>query len=465
MLVTPSLLEENAVNRDSIWQRSSAVVLSVAIAFLTGCSSDPASPTVRIDDVRLAKASAGVSVTAANPNVGHDGDVGVVVTITGSGFVAGAQPAWERGGVADSKIQVVSATVVSSTQLTATINIAPDATIDLYDVSVTNPDKKKGIGYLLFEVTQATAISGTEIAYGATDAGEVTGRAGVPGVFFFAPATGVDTLGSPGRGFDISADGRTIVGGTTINALNDHPYIYTFDGATWTYAALPKNASATMTRPLSVASDPTTGAPTLIGGWDSQGSTGPNNLNRRPRLWVPDVGGWTRVELTSTGTDDLVEDVSATSVAVGSANGRAAVWMPNGTGGWTAPVFIGPAGSDIHGVNSAGTIAVGVSGSAAVYWTNSGGVWSAALSIGGGCTSAQAIDDNARIVVNGCPKGARRVPGLVTAPYAGANVTLLGGLGDNANTTVAQNISRGGATIVGQSTVKNQATGVFWRLP
>ena len=446
-------------------RRTAAFSLSLAVALLAACSSDPASPTPRVSGGSFAKATAGPSVASANPNVGHDGDVSLVVTVTGSGFVSGAQPAWERNGVADSKIQVVSTTFVSSTQLQATINIAPDATVDLYDVSVTNPDKKKGIGYLLFEVTQATRIQGTEIAYGATDAGGVTGRAGVPGVFYFSGSTGVDTLGSPGRGFDISADGRTIVGGTTINAPNDHPYIYTFDGTSWTYGDLPKSANATMTRPLSVASDPSTGAPVLIGGWDSQGSNGPNNLNRRPRLWVPVAGSWVKVDLASAGIDDLVEDVSATGVAVGLANGRAAVWAPNGTGGWNAPTLIGTSGSELRGVNSVGTLAVGISGGAAAYWTSSGGVWSAAAGLPGGCTSAQAVDDLGRILMNGCPKGSRRVPGLIAPPYAAGNLTLLGGLGDNASTTIAQNISRGGGTIVGQSTVRSQAVGVYWRLP
>jgi len=359
---------------------------------------------------------------------------------------------------------VISTTFVSSTHLTATINIAPDATIDLYDVSVTNPDKKKGIGYLLFEVTQATAIVGTEIAYGASVAGDVTGRAGLPGVFYFSPSAGLDTLGSPGRGFDISADGRAIVGGTTITALADQPYIYTFDGTSWTYANLPKNPSAVTTRPFSVASDPVTGSPTLIGGAESLGSNGPNR-NRRPILWVPNGGGWTKVDLASAGSDDFVEDVSATGIAVGTANGRAAVWAPNGAGGWNAPLLIAASGTYLNGVNSTGTVAVGVFGGGAAYWTNSGGVWSAAVGLPGGCSSAQAIDDLGRILMNGCPKGSRRVPGLIAPPYAPANLTLLGGMGDNSNTTVAEDISRSGGTIVGQSTVRNQPVGVYWHIP
>lgn len=452
------------MNSNTTRRRNTTLGLCLALAVAAGCSSDPAAPIPRIDGVSYAKAPSGPGVSSTNPDFGHGGDVSLHVTINGSGFANGAQPAWERNGVADAKIQVVSATVVSSTQLSVTINIAPDATVDLYDVSVTNPDKKKGIGYLLFEVTQASPITGTEIAYGANDAGEMTGRTGVPGVFYFNTSTGLDTLGSPGRGFDISVDGRTIVGGTTINALNDNGYVYTFDGATWTRTNLPKNPSTTMVRPYSVASDLTTGAATLIGGSEGTGSKG-NSLSRRPRLWVLTAGVWTKIDLAAAGTDDFVLDVSPTGIAVGTANGRAAVWAPNGTGGWTLPVLIGPTGSEINGVNTAGTIAVGASGGQAVYWTSDGATWSGPTALSGGCTSAAAVDDLSRILVNTCPKGSRRVPGLIAPPYGAANVTLLGGLGDNASTTIAEDISRGGSIIVGQSTVHNQGIGVYWSMP
>jgi len=84
------------VNLDTTRCRTSAFGLSVAFAVLTACSSDPASPTIRVDGASLAKAAPGVGVTASNPNIGHDGDASLVVTITGSGFVSGAQTAWER---------------------------------------------------------------------------------------------------------------------------------------------------------------------------------------------------------------------------------------------------------------------------------------------------------------------------------------------------------------------------------
>jgi len=453
------------VNFDLTRRQTNLIGLCAVLALVGGCTSDPSGPAPRIGDVSLAKAApTGIGVTSANPNVGHDGDDSLVVTITGSGFVNGAQAAWERGGVADAKIHVRSTRFVSPTQLTATIDIAPDATVDLYDVSVTNPDKKKGIGYLLFEVTQAVAIAGTEIAYGATDAGEITGRIGVPGAFYFSGSSGLVTLGSAGRGFDISADGRTIVGGLTVSGSIDTSYVYTFDGSAWTRTDLPKDSGNPLVRARSVASDPTTGAAVLIGGNVSFSSKG-NTLSRRPRLWVPTGGAWTLVELAMVGTDGIVWDVSPTLLAVGSTGDRAAVWTPNVAGGWTAPVLIGPTGSEVTGVNTAGTLAVGTSGGHAVYWTNSGGTWSGPIIPAGGCTSGAAVDDRGRIVANDCPKGSRRVPAVIAFPYGAANVTLLGGLGDIGNVLAAEDISRGGNYIVGQATLHGQTTGVYWSIP
>ena len=97
----------------------------------------------------------GPSVTATSPASGREGDVGLVVAVLGSGYVAGAQAAWERNGVPDPKITVQSTVFISSTELQATISIAPDADIALYDVSVT-VNGKNGIGTELFTVTSST---------------------------------------------------------------------------------------------------------------------------------------------------------------------------------------------------------------------------------------------------------------------------------------------------------------------
>jgi hypothetical protein len=130
------------------------------------------------------------------------------------------------------------------------------------------------------------------------------------------------------------------------------------------------------------------------------------------------------VQLGLGGTDGEVLDVAANGVAVGSTGNRAAVWMPNGTNSWAAPALLGATASELHGVNTAGNLAVGTDGAHAAYWTYSGTAWSGPNVLPGGCTSAAAVDDGGRIVVNDCPKGSRRVPGVIAPPYAAGNVTF-----------------------------------------
>ena len=72
------------------------------------------------------------TVTAVTPNQGNSGTT-VSVTINGSAFASGASVGTGAG------ITVSNVTFVSSTQLTATFNIASDATAGTRDVTVINP--------------------------------------------------------------------------------------------------------------------------------------------------------------------------------------------------------------------------------------------------------------------------------------------------------------------------------------
>ncbi len=123
------------MNRKPFVRLARAGLLLMWTAAFAGCE-DVALPPGPGDGVIAAAARAGnpvsgPSVTAADPAFGREGDVSKQVTITGSGFAPGAQAAWERGGIVDAKIQVLSSQYVSSTQLVATITIAPDAAISL----------------------------------------------------------------------------------------------------------------------------------------------------------------------------------------------------------------------------------------------------------------------------------------------------------------------------------------------
>jgi hypothetical protein len=349
---------------------------------------------------------------------------------------------------------------VSSTELVATITIAGDATLAYYDIAVALAGRKGGIGTMLFEVTQATAILSTESGFGVNDNGEIVGRLGPAGSFYFNPSTGVETLNVPGRAYDLSADGLTVAGFTGVCCAGAF-VLERIDGS-WFQTVLSKGTSAWASA-RAVASD-AAGVGVIVGG--VRGDGGSNNLLRKPTLWTRSGSGWTMVILPNAGTDDVVDDVVGSGLAVGWANDRAAVWTPAGGGVWTL-MLIGPAKTQLHGVNTAGSIAVGEGPSggnttAARYWTQSGGIWSAPLSLPGSCSVATAVDDSGRILANGCPNGNRQTPAVILPPYGPANIVFLGGLGDPRNQTIAEDISPSGLWITGQAPLKSNGVAVRW---
>jgi uncharacterized membrane protein len=85
-----------------------------------------------------------ISVHAVHPAVGGQGQT-VEVRILGEGFVNGAVPTWERGGVADTLISVGQVVFVSDSELLATVAIGLAADPAEYDVVVSRT-RKGGIG-------------------------------------------------------------------------------------------------------------------------------------------------------------------------------------------------------------------------------------------------------------------------------------------------------------------------------
>ena len=160
------------------------VLLLAGIAWFAACA-DRTSTTAPGEAGLLAATTkgSGLSVIAADPPFGRQGDVGKTVTITGSGFVSGAQASWALNGGPASGIVVNSTAYVSSTQLVATINIGSTAELAYYDVTVTQTGRKgigteSATGTGLFEVTQAVAIAGAGDLRGVNDNGEITGNGG-----------------------------------------------------------------------------------------------------------------------------------------------------------------------------------------------------------------------------------------------------------------------------------------------
>ena len=110
-----------------------------------------------------------------------------------------------------------------------------------------------------------------------------------------------------------------------------------------------------------------------------------------------------------------------------------------------------------------GGSAAGNSTSAA-YWTRSGSTWSGPFGLPAGCSSAVDVDESGRIVANDCTNGNRRTPAVILPPYGSGIVIFLGGLGDSRNASSAQGISATNGWIVGQASLKNLGTGVYWKM-
>ncbi len=307
----------------------------------------------------------------------------------------------------------------------------------------------------------ALILAGTESAFGANALGELAGRVGVPGAFHFSAGTGVVTLGTPGRAYDLSEDGLTVAGFTGVCCAG--AFVQVKVGGNWQYTVLPKDPAASYHSARGVASDPTTGAAVYVGGVEAYPAGG-NSTNRQPRLWAPASGGWTRLALPApAGSDNPLFDVNATGAATGEVGGRASAWLPDGAGGWTVGTF-GAAGSRGWAINATSTIVVGYTGSAAQYWTLSGGVWTG-HGLPGGCSEAVDIDTLGRILANGCTNGKGKSPAVIAAPYGSANVQLLAGVGTSGTIATAHRMAANGSWIAGDAPSKNTTVGVYWTLP
>lgn len=435
----------------------SAILVVAAAACRESAVTSPDQPDGVMVQVKVAPTPV---VTSTDPPYGHQGDVALAVGIFGSGFAPGAVASWERNGSPDPKVTVRETRYLSSTQLEATIDIAVDATVSLYDVAVVSKGKK-GIGTERFEVSQAIAIEGAGLARDVNENGDITGQ----GPFFWSASTGLVMLGSGGSGWGVSDDGMTVVGGVGSGSpIGTTAVVWTRSGGGWVQAALPRDPAAGAGNARALASDPTTNAAILIGGVDVYKLKG-NQYRREPRLWVRSGSAWQRTVLPGTGgsTEGQVNDVNAAGVAVGNTPGGATVWQPNGSGGWTAAV-IGPVGSDANAFNSAGTLIVGQSGGVAAYWQSAGAGWTGPIPLPGGCKLANDVDDVGRIVASLCPVSTRTTAAVILPPYDVGAVTFLSGFGDRTDGAQVEGISPQGHWIVGRASLRGGIAGAYWNL-
>jgi hypothetical protein len=440
----------------------SLVVMTIA---LTGCDSarDPSGPAIDPSGLprgAMAAKATGLTVTAANPSFGEQGQTNEQVTITGTGFTSDSKAAWLRNGVVDTTITVTSTQYVSPTTLTATISISSKSPVDYRDVRVTaNGGRTQGIGSLLFEVTQAVQIAGTSWVRSINDDGEATGTlASGSGVFYYSLATGqLETVSTTGTGYDISTAGTTIIGSG--GAGGNFPYVYVRVGGAWQGTALPIGPTSTSGVARSMLTDDT-GQAVLIAGVE-YGGTGAVTWT-----WQAASGSWQRSVLPGNG-EVRHRAVSAGGILGGTASGGRvlgpAVWTPNGSGGYTLTT-LASAGA-VNGVRADGGMLVGFT-SASVYWrAQPGGTWGAPVTVAGGCNGIKDIADAGRIILNDCPFATK---GQTFAAYADApygSLSRLGGFGPKGNVGTASGISHSGHFAGGYASVNNQSVGIYWTLP
>lgn len=135
------------------------------LAALVGCIDHP--PTN--PGLNAGVSRNGVTVTATDPDSATQ-DTTLDVVVSGSNFELGSVAAWAISGVASAKVRTNSTRFVSSKRLVANITIAADADPVLYDVLVTTPGGKKGIGTELFVVKQKQENPPAIFEYPADDA-------------------------------------------------------------------------------------------------------------------------------------------------------------------------------------------------------------------------------------------------------------------------------------------------------
>ncbi|MBJ6725716.1 IPT/TIG domain-containing protein [Geomesophilobacter sediminis] len=173
-----------------------ATTLNVAVNVSTSATGT-ATLTVTNPDTQTATTTItftsrpGSTLTAA-PNNGYTGISGLNVVLTGTNFQSGAVASFSNSG-----ITVNSTTYQSSTQLTANINIASNATAGASSVTITNPDGGTRSVSSVFTVSPVGVFSAAPaLAQGATQTVTITGQGFAAGASVAVSGTGI-SLGTP----------------------------------------------------------------------------------------------------------------------------------------------------------------------------------------------------------------------------------------------------------------------------
>ena len=239
------------------------------------------------------------TVTAVNPNTGVRG-TNVAVTITGTNFTnTGTTVA-----VSGTNVGVTGVTVVNSTTITATFNIATGAGLGARNVRVTTPGGTSAINSGdQFTVTGATLTS-------------VSPNTGVRGTAVSVTLTGAGLTGA--TNVTVSGSGVTVSG---ITAVNDTTVTATFTVST---TATVSNRNVAVVTPIGTTNNVTftVQGPTLTA---INPTTGTHNTTVPVTITGTNLGNANGVTMSGTGISCTGVTASATSVSANCAitNGAA----------------------------------------------------------------------------------------------------------------------------------------------
>lgn len=450
------------------WSRWSAAVAGSLL--VVACSPEP-TRVIDLPDAQMAKSppAPSLAVSSTTPAFADRGQR-LLVHVIGSGFDRTSVASWERGGASDGHINVRSTQFVSSTEVIADVEIAPDADVALYDVAVTitllDGGRKKGVGIEKFEVTSAMLLpelsgpGNNSLAWDLNDAGQVVGRSNT-NAFYWDATNGIDNLG-PGQAHDISATG-TIIVGTNSTGTPRAPMVWTGSAHNWTAATMSTSCVTNFEfgAARSIAPDGS-----LVGG--TLNVTLPKNKSKSyPVVWDTPTSNCRVLAMPPGYTSGSVTEVSGVGTVLGGLDdgvaNRATVWDAAGVPTLLAPVP-GDTWSGGQAISPNGMIAAGLSGDRATYWVRTETGWSVGIPLtpkcsGAGQTWARAINDAGVIVGNGCDGGRWwRVSGTAIVATG-----LMPGLGPNSHPT-AEGITNN--TAPGQPWAAGGGAGAtYWRVP
>jgi probable HAF family extracellular repeat protein len=472
---------------------SVGAVLLLPPLIVSSCSTEaPTSPAVPIDAAKAA--TTGPTVTSTDPPNAPQNTT-LDVRVLGTGYDRGSRALWALDGdtaLAVTKVKTNTTRYVSAKELIANITIAPDASLDRYDIVAITSSGKKGIGIERFTVTPELTVTligpakGGVQAEDVNDQGWVVGNTGTIGI---SPRRAFIWIPTQPRGTTGTFQDLGTFGGPTASAMAINNSGHVVGNAATAGGGLPYLWTKTAGM-QDLGLDPL---------WTSAGALDINEVGQvagiaqtvggaRIALWNVRVDAAGVVQVLSRETIGTLPDGGSSAVFAinnmgqlagwvtysASTPNHAVVWTPSPSG-WTMEdlgLLPGDYGSGAYGMNDLGQV-VGWSRPqqgcvhAALWTTQNGKLTGArALEALGGCSAeGWAINNQSQIVGRLANSGRLEATMWTLAGDAStASIRILGRLSGTASSLgMGLSASVGGLTQVsGLSHATSEDRGTLW---